>query len=112
LVVSGASGAVLDTVVPFVNDSAATGVLEPGDYTYRARVLRHDSVVATASGPFSVSAFSPDFTAPVVSLEGREGGAVAPQGGGMPLRAMAWPYVLLLLVLIVEWTLRRRWGLR
>ncbi|HKJ93750.1 MAG TPA: hypothetical protein VJ957_11345, partial [Longimicrobiales bacterium] len=78
--VAGANGAraqAWDTMVTLVNDTAATRSLAPGAYEYRARGLRHDTVVARASGPFSVASFSPDYTAPVVALEGRAGVEVA-----------------------------------
>ncbi len=112
LAIQPAVGTAVDTVVAFVNDTATTDVLGPGDYTYRARAFRRDSIVATASGPFSVASFSRDFTAPVVSFRWEGASPLAGRGSRMPLRAMAWPYLLLLLVLTVEWTLRRRWGLR
>lgn len=112
LVINGAMGTVVDTVVGFVNDSATIGALSPGDYMYRARALRHDSVIAAAAGPFSVASYSSDFTAPVVALRVDVEGSLTRRGRGVPLRAMVWPYVLLLVVLMAEWTLRRRWGLR
>jgi hypothetical protein len=112
LAIRTASETVVDTVVSLVNDTATTGMLEPGHYVYRARAVRHDTVVGTASGPFSVASYSPDYTAPVVSLKESGGAAVAQPARGVPLRTMVWPYVLLLVLLIAEWTLRRRWGLR
>lgn len=112
LAIRTAAGTVTDTVVPLVNDSGATAAMAPGDYSYHARAIRHDTVVGMASGPFSVASFSADYTKPVVPLQREGGGGVARSGSRVPLRAMAWPYLLLLLVLTVEWTLRRRWGLR
>jgi hypothetical protein len=108
----GGSVSVADTVVRLVNDTATTRVLPPGSYIYAARGMRRDTVIASASGPFSVASYSREYAAPVVALQVSAGGGPTPWGQGLPLRAMAWPYVVLLLLLIVEWTLRRRWGLR
>lgn len=110
--VGAGSTTVADTTVPLVSDTATMRALPPGTYTYTAHGMRRDTVLASVSGPFSVESYSQDYALPAVSLEGNAGSDATRSRHGVALRAMVWPYVVLLLLLIVEWTLRRRWGLR
>lgn len=103
-----------DAVVPVRNAEAVAGVFPPGHYRYEARAYGADGWTSTAAGELTVESFSREFTRPAVSLEGSEGGSEEARraGAGRPLRASAWPYALVVLLLCVEWVLRRRWGLR
>jgi hypothetical protein len=107
----------LDTVVtPTVVDTAFSRAPPPGRYSYRARAFADDTVTE-AEGALTVERYSPEFARlPVDVTALRAPAATVREGearrGGTPLHATAWPYVLLVLLLAVEWILRRRWGLR
>ncbi|MBW3553480.1 MAG: hypothetical protein KY466_08220 [Gemmatimonadetes bacterium] len=103
-----------DAVVPVRNAEAVAGVFPPGHYRYEARAYGADGGTSAAAGELTVESFSREFTRPAVSLEGAQDGSEGARraGSGRPLRASAWPYALVVLLLCVEWVLRRRWGLR
>lgn len=106
---------VADSVMAVVDGEARAGVLPPAHYRFEARSFGPDGATTTSVGPLTVESFSPEFTRPAVPLEeieGTAGDGARRQTGGRPLRASAWPYVVLVLLLSVEWVLRRRWGLR
>ena len=104
------------TVTPQRGDTALTAALPPGHYRYAARAFGGGSEIARASGPLSVESYSREFLAAPQNLsELRSGPAAlagAARGGGRPLHAFIWPYILLIALLCAEWILRRRWGLR
>jgi hypothetical protein len=116
---TGADGAVaLDTAVAFTTpDTAYTAVPAPGDYSYRVRGFRGDTVVS-AQGSLTVESWSPEFARPAADLTGNAGAATVVRDGaaarsaGTPLHATPWPWVLVVVLLAAEWILRRRWGLR
>lgn len=117
--IMAADGSVVaDTVVvPIRADTAATRALPPGHYTFEARAFAGDEVGAESDGPFTVESYSPEFMRAPVELAriegtGARGGAGGRARSGDPLHASAWPYMMLVLLLSAEWTLRRRWGLR
>jgi hypothetical protein len=113
--VSDAAGAtVLDTLLELGGDGTVeTAVLPPGHYTYRASVNGQN-----AGGPFTVEPFAAEWVRPAVALEDLApagaalGDARAGTVRGRPVRASPWPWLVLVLLLALEWTLRRRWGLR
>ncbi|MFP4624820.1 MAG: hypothetical protein ACLFRX_11620, partial [Gemmatimonadota bacterium] len=111
----GAAAPATDTVVAVRAGAAATAPLPAGHYRYEARVVAGEAGAAgrAAAGPFTVDAYSPELTRPAVALalESRED-SVEPGRAGRPLHAMAWPYVLLVILLCAEWVVRRRVGLR
>lgn len=103
---------VFEEVLPIRDGTVVAGVLRPGHYRYQARPFPGPG--GTTAGELTVESYTPELTRPAVELtpaavEGDGGRAVR---GGRPLRASAWPYVLLVLLLCTEWVLRRRWGLR
>jgi hypothetical protein len=116
-ITNDSGGVVLDTAVTMLRgDSSVTRGLPPGNYTYRAAALRAGKEVGSANGPFTVESYSPEFARGAVTLANLKGKA-APLDAALgmntqPLRASVWPYLLLILLLCAEWTLRRRWGLR
>ncbi len=135
---SGAAGMRVDTVVPVSAGLAMSAPLPPGEYVYRAEVrlsagegagaepagggaaVRAGAAAAVArgSGELAVESYAPELTRASVAaaeLSAEPGGRAGEQGGaasGRPLHASPWPYVALVLLLSVEWVLRRRWGLR
>lgn len=109
---------VTDTVVmPIRADTAATRALPPGHYTFEARAFAGDELGAESDGPLTIESFTSEFMRASVDLARIEGtgagsGAGSRTRGGDPLHASVWPYLMLVLLLSAEWTLRRRWGLR
>ncbi len=118
-VTTEAGAPVLDTVLPVPHgDTATMRPLPPGQYRYAARAFAAGKVAAAADGPFTVERFSPDFLRPLLPAAtlaeastpvGRGG---IQRGRGAPLHTSPWPYLLFVLMLLAEWVLRRRWGLR
>ena len=110
LQVLAADSVVRDTVVASAS-TVTTGVLPPGRYTFRAT---SDSE-AVGEGRFDVAARS-DEMLPRPEAPEVPAGTVIPQLAGQgdrrPLRTRAWPYLLLLVLLSLEWVGRRRAGLR
>ena len=112
---STGGGGAREEVVPARNGEAVAGVFPPGHYRYEARAYGGGEGAAPAgAGELTVESFSPEFTRQAVALEGGPGGTDGPAraASGRPLRASAWPYALVVLLLCAEWALRRRWGLR
>jgi hypothetical protein len=114
---TGDDGVARDTVLPSVRgDSVPQAAPPPGRYVYEVDAYTEDGAVASGSGELVVESYSPEFTRSRVELADVSGGevAVGPRGAlpGRPLRAGAAPYILIVLLLAVEWVLRRRWGLR
>lgn len=102
--------AVADTVLP-TGGSALLPPLAPGTYRYRAE--GPDQVLG--EGRFDVERGSEEmlprpWTPDVVGVVEARG--QGPGSRGRPLRTSPWPYLLLLLLLSVEWVGRRRAGLR
>jgi hypothetical protein len=95
-------------------DTAATAPLAPGHYRYEARVFADGADAGTATGPFTVASYSPEFMRPLQPLDDVEGdgGALGGEATGRRLHTTPWPYLLILLLLAAEWVLRRRAGLR
>jgi hypothetical protein len=108
---------VLDTVITMTGrDSASMAAPAPGSYTYRARAFSNGTVTES-TGPLTVERFSPEFAMPRVDMAALQTPPAAVRtetdsGGGTPLHATAYPYLLIVLLLATEWILRRRWGLR
>lgn len=112
-----AGATVSDTVVAAQGDTTRTAPLPPGHYTYRVEARATDDSAGQAEGEITVESYSPEFTRPTVTLDSlvRSDVAVGPEARrapARPLHASAWPYVLILLLIALEWVLRRRWGLR
>ena len=90
----------------------ATGVLEPGAYTY---VVESSTGDTRGAGRFDVAEATEEMLpvaeppprpvrrAAVVGVDG---------GGGRPFRTLQWPYLLVITLLCIEWVSRRRSGLR
>ena len=101
---------VTDTLVSAAR-SVVTGVLPPGRYTFRARSVSG----SVGEGRFDVTARS-DELLPRAAAPEVPSGTVSPrfaaEGGSGPLRTRAWPYLLILALLSLEWVGRRRVGLR
>jgi hypothetical protein len=116
--VRAADRIVADTTIPVEQgDTALSSALSPGDYTYDARVFAGGREVGTGTGPLTVDAYSAELTRParpLASLRGLPSAAGFDIGrhGSRPIRTLIWPYILAVLLLATEWTLRRRWGLR
>jgi hypothetical protein len=109
---------VADTTIPVEEgDTALSSALAPGNYNYEARVFAGGREVGSGSGPLTVDAYSAELTRPARPLASLRGlpsaaGIDLSRRGERPLRTLIWPYVLAVLLLATEWTLRRRWGLR
>lgn len=103
-----------------VREGVATGpVVPPGHYTYRGRVFAGGAATDSAGGALTVERYSPEFARPRGDLPERTeelaGASAGPFDGSTRaarLHTSVWPYLLLILLLCAEWTLRRRWGLR
>lgn len=107
----------MDTTVPMHEDGARAAMLPPGNYRYRVAAVRSTRPAVGGEGPFTVERFLPEFISGVEvdALEGAVPAATAgvgAEGGRRPFRALAWPYMLLVALLALDWTLRRWWGLR
>ena len=111
IIVRSRESTVVDTVVAG-GGTLATGVLEPGAYTYLVESSTGDTLgagrfdVAEATEemlPVAESPPQPVRRAAVVGVDG---------GGGRPFRTLPWPYLLIITLLCVEWISRRRSGLR
>jgi hypothetical protein len=110
------AGVTMDTVVAAVGGSAVQTAPVPGHYRFEARAFLGAAESVTGTGELTVEAYSPEFTRPARALELGAG----PPGGepdravraGRALRATAWPYALVIVLVCAEWVLRRRWGLR
>lgn len=112
---AGGGEPVRDAVVRARNGEAVAGVVPPGRYQYEARTYgAGGGALATGAGELTVESFSREFTRLPVALEAAEGETDGTRraGSGRPLRASVWPYALVVLLLCMEWVLRRRWGLR
>ncbi len=103
----------LDTTIVAAGDTVASAVLPPGRYTYEARTFGEHA--GSGAGEITVESFSAEFTRPGVIAALLEAPPTALAASGharTPLHATVWPYLLLIVLLSVEWVLRRRWGLR
>lgn len=102
---------VVDTVLEGMSGRT---MLPPGDYRYVVTAMRAGDVVARGAGPLTVDRYLPEWTRDVAGpVTGRTGGpAPVAERRPVPMRALAWPYLLLVLAFSLEWTLRRWWGLR
>lgn len=112
----------VDTVVPVVGDTLTIAGMPAGHYRYDVTAFgpvtgdTTSPVGARGDGEITVESFSPELTRSAIPLElGAEGIEAAGERrarGRRPLHATPWPYGLLVLLVCVEWILRRRWGLR
>ena len=97
-------------------DTAVTASLPPGHYRYAARAFTGTVVSAEANGPITVDAYSAEFMRAPADLRDLRASpralAHSNSVSGTPLHASPWPYVLIAMLLCIEWVLRRRWGLR
>jgi len=112
IIISSADSIVLDTIVTS-NGLVSTGVLPPGQYSYR---VEHDLEELVVEGRFDVAASTLEMvTAPeqpqIVSSESTSDSG-SEEGGSRPLRTQPWPYLLVITLLCAEWVGRRRSGLR
>ncbi|HSG07867.1 MAG TPA: hypothetical protein VLA36_05905 [Longimicrobiales bacterium] len=101
---------VVDTLVVSAG-SVETPVLPPGLYGFRAE----SSSASVGEGRFDVTARSDElFPLPAAPEVPAGAGVSQPAGPGesRPLRTLAWPYLLILALLFLEWVGRRRVGLR
>ncbi|HSJ24364.1 MAG TPA: hypothetical protein VK929_06845 [Longimicrobiales bacterium] len=107
---------VADTMVSATADTTYTVAPEPGRYSYRVRAFSGDTV-ADVEGRLTVERYSPEFWRQPADLAALRAPATAVRDagqrlGGTPLRATAWPFLAVIVLLAAEWILRRRWGLR
>lgn len=104
----------VDRTVRVREGIAILPTVPPGHYRYTAEADTPGEAGATGEGEITVSWYSPEFTRPATLEPGperaREGRAR--RGASEPLRSTPWGYLAVLLVLSMEWVLRRRWGLR
>lgn len=112
LVVTSEQGIVVDTTLAG-GGTASTGVLPPGAYVYRVEATDGTPL---SDGRFDVTAATAEMRpAPVlpVPISGA-GPALDTEDGrsGRPLRTTGWPYLLVIILLCLEWVGRRRTGLR
>ena len=112
IIISSADSIVLDTIVTS-NGLVSTGVLPPGQYSYR---VEHDLEELVVEGRFDVAASTFEMvTAPeqpqIVSSESTSDSG-SEEGGSRPLRTQPCPYLLVITLLCAEWVGRRRSGLR
>lgn len=110
IVVEQGSTTVLDSTVVGPGP-ISTGVLPPGEYSYTT-VEEGDTV---STGRFDV-AVTTDEMLPNPAVFPAPDDAVVPLRAeaalGTPLRTTPWPYLLILILLCIEWIVRRRTGLR
>lgn len=106
----GAGHPVLDTLLEVAGPRVATPPLPPGTYRYRGGAAGG----AVAEGRFDVEARTEEMAFLPRLPEATVPGAPALPGGapGRPLRTSSFPYLLVLVLLSVEWVARRRAGLR
>jgi hypothetical protein len=101
---------------PERGDTASTGIVPPGHYTYDIHAIADGSEVARARGPLTVESYSPEFMRRPVDLDVLRKAPTALSGtrqrAGQPLHTLGWLYVVAAALLCAEWILRRRWGLR
>ena len=106
---------VADTLVAgTATDTLRTRVLPPGTYTYDVAAWSGETA-ASGAGEVTVASYSPEFTRAPVEPAGIEGAPQALAGTSRaraPLHGSVWPYGAIVLLLCLEWVLRRRWGLR
>tara|TARA_B100001123_G_scaffold142447_1_gene165583 strand:- start:113958 stop:115892 length:1935 start_codon:yes stop_codon:yes gene_type:complete len=112
IIISSADSIVVDTIVTS-NGLVSTGVLPPGQYSYR---IEHDLEELLVEGRFDVAASTLEMvTAPeqpqIVSSDSTSDSG-SEEGGSRPLRTQPWPYLLVITLLCAEWVGRRRSGLR
>lgn len=110
------NGSLLRTVMnPEAGDTAASEAPAPGHYSYDVRAYADAREIAQAEGPLTVETYSPEFIRRQANLSDLRSGMTAFQrtrAAGTPLHTYSWLYILLVILLGVEWILRRRWGLR
>jgi hypothetical protein len=100
---------VTDTVVER-GAPLTSGPYPPGTYSFRAE----RGGEAAGEGRFDVEARTAELAHAVEVPEAPESAAAAAALAGetRPLRTWPWPYLLAIVLLCAEWTLRRRIGLR
>lgn len=101
---------------PERGDTASSGVVPPGHYTYDIHAIAEGIEIARARGPLTVESYSPEFMRRAVDLAALRKAPTALAGtsqrAGKPLHTFGWLYVVVVALLCAEWILRRRWGLR
>jgi len=112
IIISSVDSIVADTIV-MGNGLVSTGVLPPGQYSYR---VEHDLEELSVEGRFDVAASTLEMvTAPEQPRAGSSqstSGSGSEESGTSPLRTKPWPYLLVITLLCAEWVGRRRSGLR
>jgi hypothetical protein len=100
---------VVDTLLP-AGTGRSVGPLPPGTYRFAASTADGPSV----EGRFDVEARTTEMLPRPTAPEAPSSARVASVVGdpGRPLRTSPWPYLLILVLLCVEWVGRRRAGLR
>lgn len=125
-----APGLAADSLVVSMTDSAGTAVMDtsvrvaagdtawtrppvPGNYRYAVSAFAGGKPVGRSTGPLTVEDYSPDYARQIFDWRRAPGARqqVAVAGGVRPLHESVWPYALILVLLSLEWALRRRWGL-
>lgn len=105
-----------DTVSALRGDTLRTGALAPGHYAYHLRAFAGGKVVGAGDGEITVESYTPEFSRPVAGIQQiRAAGTPLQAEPALPSRPLhsTWlPYALLVLLLSLEWILRRGWGLR
>ncbi len=98
-----------------VSDTTATedlalGVLPPGSYAYRFE----SDEGAAGGGRFDVAHTTDELALPAAGFDAVSAGGPtgAATSGGRPLRTSYIPYLLIIVLLCLEWVVRRRSGLR
>jgi hypothetical protein len=108
-------GVVLDTVLAgAAGETVATAPVAPGHYAYELRAGEAGGQ-PVGFGEITVESYTDEYTRQAVAASAFESAPAALLEMGRvrrPLHASVWPYGLLILLLSVEWVLRRRWGLR
>lgn len=105
-------------IIPGEDGVATTPAVAPGLYRYEVREAdAAPDALPTAVGVVEVEAWAPSLRRPPLEVAGLELPAATRAGereggGGRPLRAHPFPYLLLLLLLCAEWIGRRAVGLR
>lgn len=103
------------SLVPDEDGVATTAVMAPGLYRYEVRDA--EAVAVVASGVVEVEGWAPSLRHEPLEVDGLVLPAATAvdsglDGGGRPLRAHPFPYLLLILLLSAEWLGRRAVGLR
>lgn len=89
--------------------------MEPGTWSWRTEAVADSLAPEGWEGRLDVESWTSDLRHPrdtLLAASGGQGGATPAAGTGRPLRTHPLPYLLVLVLLSVEWIGRRRKGLR